>query len=54
MCVGLLNHLKSRLESEQHPSVSWPRYSRKLTFRHSRPCPFSCYVARVLDSRLRE
>ena len=28
MSVGLLKHLKSRLESERHPRVPWPR----LTF----------------------
>ena len=38
--VGLLKRPKSRLESEQHPRVPWPRYSRKLTFQHSRPRPF--------------
>jgi len=42
---------KSRLESEQHQRVPWPMYSRKLTFRHSRPCPFFM-IARVLNNRL--
>jgi len=32
MFVGLLKHPKNRLVSEQHPSVPWSRYSRKLTF----------------------
>jgi len=31
MFVGLLKHPQSRLESEWHPRVPWPRYSRKLT-----------------------
>ena len=39
--VELLKCLKSRLESEWHPRVPWPRYSRKLTFQHSRPHPLS-------------
>jgi len=39
------------LESEQHSSVSWPRYFRKLTFQHSRPHPFFM-LARILYSRL--
>jgi len=41
MFVVLLKSLKSRLESEWHPKVPLPRYSRKMTFQHSRPCPFS-------------
>jgi len=48
MFVGLLKRLKSRLESEWHPRVPWPRYSRKLTFQHSRPRPFP--AARILQS----
>ena len=40
--MGLLKFLKSRLESEWHPRVPWPRYSRELTFQHSWPHPFSC------------
>jgi len=32
--VGVLKRPKSRLESERHPKVPWPRYSRKWTFWH--------------------
>ena len=42
MFVGLLKWLKNSLESEQHPTAPWPRYSRELTFRHYRARPFSC------------
>jgi len=26
------------------PRVSWPRYSRRLTFEHSSPHPFLCWL----------
>ena len=35
---------EGRLGSEWYPRVPWPRYSRKLTFRYSRPRPL------ILDS----
>jgi len=44
MLVGLLKCPKDRLESEWHPRVPWPRYSRKLTFWHSRPHPYSYWL----------
>jgi len=34
MSVGLLKCPNGSLESVQHPSIPWPRYSRKLTFWH--------------------
>ena len=39
MFVGLLKWPKNSLESEQHPTAPWLRYSRELTFRHYRPGP---------------
>ena len=50
--VRLLRHLKSRLESECHPRVPWPRYSRKLSFQHSKPHPFIFVLARISNRRL--
>ena len=31
MFVGLLKWPKNSLESEQHPTAPWPRYSRELS-----------------------
>jgi len=49
MFVRLLKHPKSRLDSERHPRVPWPRYSRKLTFQHSRPTDFCAGLSEGVD-----
>jgi len=50
MFVGLLKCPKSRLESERHPRVPWPRYSKKVDFSACWAPPIFM-LARNLDSR---